>query len=222
LYDLEQDVNKQRHTTLLAVMLGVEDYGSDNDSDHEPSQNGATSSAQKAASPLKLPPPVKATSRVSPKPPKSKRAPKKITIGLPTLPDEPEEDIDVDKHPAKKPRLQSGAGSSSLLCMLPAPKQKQPVVPPRERVLGAGRGPGLVFEENSSTSVEPAESLAHVNSTLFRPTSLGKGRSNISIEEENPSPRKVIPKVIPAPPTDFFSLGSYVLHLSVFYFTTFY
>jgi hypothetical protein len=71
---------------------------------------------------ISLPPPSASTSNVPPKP---KRAPKKITISLPSLTATDDNDSDdlKDAGPAaKKPRLESGAGSSSLLSMLPAPK----------------------------------------------------------------------------------------------------
>ncbi|KAI0079883.1 hypothetical protein K474DRAFT_1658417 [Panus rudis PR-1116 ss-1] len=149
-------------------MLGVEDYGSDNESDNETQQSPPPS---KPASSLaaKLPPPAKKSSLALPPPsttasgtastsnaassgglnlpaPK-KRPPKKITIGLPALPadDDTGDNLD-DRPPAKKPRLESGAGISSLTSMLPAPKNKAPVLPAPQRVLGGGKGPGLVFK----------------------------------------------------------------------------
>jgi|ERR1700722_5086427 len=86
-------------------MLGVEDYGSDNDSDTD----GKKSTIEQRAPPLKPPPP------------KSKRGTKKIMIGLPALPPELDDNADAEGPPAKKPRLHSGAGSSSLINMLPPP-----------------------------------------------------------------------------------------------------
>ncbi|KAI0670335.1 mitotic checkpoint regulator, MAD2B-interacting-domain-containing protein [Trametes maxima] len=232
-------------------MLGVEGYGSDSDnaSDVETTQNtppaGSTSSlATKLPAPAKksafsLPPPSnsasssKAASGLSLPPPKPKRGPKKISIGLPAL-SKDDDGSDHDERPAaKKPRLESGAGSSGLLSMLPAPKNKAPVIPAPERVLGAGRGPGLVFKSAPSapartTTVEDAEDDEDTrpNDTLdssvsaileekpeskpslpFMPTSVKRGKANVSVEEKLSAPL-ARPSVSAAPLVDFFSLGS--------------
>src|SRR5882762_7999332 len=107
------------------MMLGVEDYGSDSDSGNE-----FTPSTSKQTIPKKslisLPPPNSGSGLPLP-PPKSKRGPKKITIGLPTLPGDSDDNEDDERPAAKRPRLDSGvgAGKSLLLSMLPAPKQKE-------------------------------------------------------------------------------------------------
>ncbi|EKM55616.1 uncharacterized protein PHACADRAFT_184398 [Phanerochaete carnosa HHB-10118-sp] len=144
-------------------MLGVEGYGSDSDSENETKKVTTTplpKSTPIAPKPagkagLSLPPPSNTIPRASSSsltlPPPKKKAPKKITIGLPSLPNEPSNDDDVDERPPpKKPRLEAGVGSSTLLSMLPAPKNKNPVSQQPERVLGAGRGPGLVFHTGSN------------------------------------------------------------------------
>ncbi|CDO69524.1 hypothetical protein BN946_scf184785.g29 [Trametes cinnabarina] len=153
-------------------MLGVEGYGSDSDnaSDNEVTQQASSTTpgaplSSKLPTPAKkstfsLPPPSSSASSSKPSsglslpPPKPKKAPKKITIGLPSLPKDEDGHIsDTDERPpAKKPRLGSGAGASGLLSMLPAPKNKAPVAPEAERVLGAGRGPGLVFKTAPTTN----------------------------------------------------------------------
>ncbi|TFK55056.1 hypothetical protein OE88DRAFT_1622859 [Heliocybe sulcata] len=209
-------------------MLGVEGYGSDDDSDHEVTQHSNSSTvstpgpSQPSKSDLTLPLPAKgstskgAGSGLSLPPPKSKAGhkKKKITIGLPSLEDDEEDNVD-DKPAAKKPRLDNGARKSSLLSMLPAPKQSMPLPPPKERVLGGGQGPGLVFKTShpvvestdddaeddaaaGSSSSKPATS-----SVSFLPPSLQKGKANISTE----GPPRTIPKVLsnPAPAVDFFS-----------------
>ncbi|KAF9013856.1 mitotic checkpoint regulator, MAD2B-interacting-domain-containing protein [Cyathus striatus] len=186
-------------------MLGIEGYGSDADSDSE------------ISIPTK---PVQSQ-------PKPKR-PKKITIGLPDLPPLKDEygDLEVENPPSKKPRI--GAGSSSLLSMLPAPKQKTPLAPPQERTLGAGKGPGLVFNTSITRSSGPiphsieksdtSEPNARDNTTeavqsstssfSFLPPSVSKGKSNISLEDETTSKRPAVPSVTPSKPAvDFFSLG---------------
>ena len=224
-------------------MLGVEGYGSDSDSDHEaqttqtrPQHPIATSLPPPAKkSSLSLPPPAngsgassnsKPTGGLSLPPPKTKK-PKKIAIGLPELPREADRPED-DEPPAKKPRIEPGARSSGLLSMLPAPKNKVPVAPAPERVLGAGRGPGLVFhtgttrsaktatvedvpeDENQETSDElddPSRSSAPPKSSSlpFLPPSLAKGKANISVEDRADKPRAVRS----ASAIDFFSLSMY-------------
>jgi proline-rich protein PRCC len=155
-------------------MLGVEGYGSDSDSETEtitvstipaPSSTPATKPASKPG--LALPPPSASTSKASTGlalPAPKKKAPKKIAIGLPSLPSAHDNDEPDNRPPAKKPRLEAGAGASALLSMLPAPKNKNPVPQQQERVLGGGRGPGLVFNTGSragagakSAKVEDAE-----------------------------------------------------------------
>ncbi|OSC99108.1 hypothetical protein PYCCODRAFT_888963 [Trametes coccinea BRFM310] len=239
-------------------MLGVEGYGSDSDngSDSEatqrvPSTTPSAALSSKLPAPAKkstfsLPPPSssasssKASSGLSLPPPKPKKAPKKIAIGLPSLPkddDDRTSDTD-DRPPAKKPRLGSGAGASGLLSMLPAPKNKAPVAPEAQRVLGAGRGPGLVFKTAPSTGApartatvedaddadeheEKAETLDSSYSAIleekveaekkesipFMPTSVKRGKANISLEEK-PSAPATRPSVSSAPAVDFFSLSS--------------
>lgn len=97
-------------------MLGLESYGSGSESESEN----------------------------KPVPPPKSKPKKKIVIAAPK---KPAVDTDAleDERPSKKPRLSSGAGASSLLSMLPAPKRKDPVPPKAQRVLGGGSGPGLVF-----------------------------------------------------------------------------
>lgn len=235
----------------IIIMLGVEGYGSDAESGDERTPSPPPTKPQSSLL-SKLPPPTKKSSLSLPPPassssgtklasssstgpalsaPKSKK-PKKITIGLPSLPDDEEANDDIDNRPAKKPRLGTGAGSSGLLSMLPAPKNKVPIPAAPERVLGGGRGPGLVFHTGSSRStqrttvedVEDEEDQAESSnvppsgtsileevkadkpSIPFLPPSLVKGRANVSVEEERPRPR-VIPKPSPAPAVDFFSLS---------------
>ncbi|KAF8892555.1 mitotic checkpoint regulator, MAD2B-interacting-domain-containing protein [Infundibulicybe gibba] len=170
-------------------MLGIEDYGSGSDND--------SSTEQK-------------------KPATKTKRPKKITIGLPTLARRADEDdLKDEKPPTKKPRLESGAGFSSLLSMLPAPKQTNPTLPKPERVLGGGGGPGLVFNTSNSTTSNANDAVDAIStprepSTLFLPPSLAKGKSNISLDEEKPRPSKATtpPQSKQEPAMDFFSLGS--------------
>ncbi|TCD68906.1 hypothetical protein EIP91_009456 [Steccherinum ochraceum] len=224
-------------------MLGIEGYGSDSDngSDAEvsvpqPTPKSASSLATKLPAPTKkstfsLPPPSSSAGPSSSGlalPAPKKRAPKKISIGLPELlKDEVEED-----RPAKKPRLEAGAGRSGLLSMLPAPKNKAPIPAPTERVLGGGKGPGLVFktaptrkvtvEDAEDADEEDADSKPHIapagnslleevkeeksSSVSFMPTHLRRGKANVSTEDR-PTTVKATPKAA-APAIDFFGLGS--------------
>ncbi|KZT09492.1 uncharacterized protein LAESUDRAFT_810502 [Laetiporus sulphureus 93-53] len=229
-------------------MLGIEDYGSDNDSESEiqlrqPVSIQSTSGAAELPPPARkstfsLPSPINASSGASSKSPnelslrvpKVKKSKKIITIGLPELP--PEEDTDRADGPpvAKKPRITPGARSSALLSMLPAPKNKSPINSAPERVLGAGRGPGLVFntgsrrsvrtvsiqdvpdkdnDEGASGSVEVASSdKANKNMVIhFLPPSLVKGKANISVEEKDDRPR-ASPTASSSSSIGFFSIAS--------------
>ncbi|KAK7014846.1 mitotic checkpoint regulator, MAD2B-interacting-domain-containing protein [Favolaschia claudopus] len=187
--------------------LGLGGYGSDSD-------GGDASDNELPSPPVQLKP---SRSTVSAAIPPSKQK-KKVTIGLPTLkPVDDEDDLRDERPPAKKPRLETGAGRSSLLTMLPAPKQKNPVLPPPQRVLGSGSGPGLVFnarpaiQESSVEAEDGQEPLdatpSTSSSTLFRPPSLVKGRSNISLEEGAITAPPRTTQASAAPAADFFSLG---------------
>ncbi|KAJ7063335.1 mitotic checkpoint regulator, MAD2B-interacting-domain-containing protein [Mycena amicta] len=156
--------------------LGLGDYGSDSEleSDNETAPVASVAVEQKTIV-------------------AKKRPPKKITIGLPAR--KSADDLDDQQPPAKKARLDTGAGRSSLLSMLPAPKDKNPVLAPPQRTLGGRAGPALSF--NAETADAPSESIA------FLPTSLSKGRTNVNVEEDasNRPPKRSSSNV------DFFSLG---------------
>jgi len=178
-------------------MLGVDGYGSDSDSD-----NGTPST-----SPSK--PPL-------PSLPAPKRTAKKITISLPVLANEHEvrDDLEDVRPQSKRARLESGAGSSSLVSMLPAPKQKTLGLPPPERVLGGGKGKSFVFE-TSRTAHAPGENLLPTyTQPNFLPPSLQQKRPNISLDECDPKPQPIVSNRPVAPTVDFFSLGAFLIRLS--------
>lgn len=190
----------------------VDAYGSDSDNNSDgehtsrsrspPRRNKSTShsltpshSSASGSSSLNLPTP------------KVKRAPKKIAIDLPALPKDnfPDNDSE-DARPAKRPRTDSrGAGTSALFSKLPAPKMAAPVKAAPERILGSGEGPGLVFnnapsqrtQDTSRTSSnvdlqdspEVTEVEQFASSLPFTPTSVRKGKANVSLE--GPSSEKV-------------------------------
>ncbi|EDR14849.1 uncharacterized protein LACBIDRAFT_306017 [Laccaria bicolor S238N-H82] len=178
-------------------MLGLDDYGSDHSDGESPVD-------------VAVPPPPK-------------RAPKKLAIKLPTLSTLPSKDQDEipEERPTKRPRL--GAGSSSLLSMLPVPKKGTPNTLP-QRVLGGGTGPGLVFNTGRSTQRETDESTVEpdfkdVNTSpptsnvsesessrpSLLPPSLLKRKANISLDSTQ---ARSVSSASSTPPVDFFSLGS--------------
>ncbi|KAF9053715.1 hypothetical protein BDZ89DRAFT_1056284 [Hymenopellis radicata] len=178
-------------------MLGLGDYGSGSESDDDDVQRKAPTSSVKSQS---LPKPSsRPTSGLPPN-----RTKKKIAITLPSLKSAKDDksDDDVQQPPAKKQRLESGAGLSSLLSMLPAPKQKNPIPAAPARVLGGGSGGWAGAQTLVAEPVAPEPSDAPIP---FLPPSLAKGRSNISLEDERPR-KAAVPSAAPA--VDFFSLGS--------------
>ena len=181
-------------------MFGLEDYCSDSDNDRP-------------------------KSIVSGAPRKTQRPPKKIAIALPVIkgssPVDESEDIE---RPVKRQKI--GAGASSLLSMLPTPKQATPSLPP-QRVLGGGaaKGPTFAFRTQSAAILldtageddeEPpaaviqrqtADVQGQSTAPLFRPPSLAKGKKNVSVEEPGINRSVSKQKSLPAPTVDFFSLG---------------
>jgi hypothetical protein len=188
-------------------MLGLGHYGSDSE-DESPQPSTSKQPIEQQKQP--------------------KKAPKRIAIGLPSLPkDDKTEEGEQDQPPAKKPRLNTGANKSSLLSMLPAPKKAQPTPAAPQRVLGGGQRPGLDFTSRPSFTPPAPEVMQELEketdeqheeplfeepvnaptpSTLLVPPSLRKGRPNISLEEPRQSQAKSV--ALPAAPAvDFFSLG---------------
>ncbi|KAJ3913723.1 mitotic checkpoint regulator, MAD2B-interacting-domain-containing protein [Lentinula edodes] len=201
-------------------MLGIEDYGSGSDSDGEGTSQRLQPIQIKNSS-ISLPPPS------STKGPAKKK--KTIAISLPTLKhadDGDDDDMQLEMLPAKKAKTGTGAGFSSLLSMLPAPKQKAPVPSAPERVLGGGNGPGLVFntsrpattaaalftedEESISGADEPTlEGLTSSSTSFaFRPPSVARGKANISLEEEKPRVTLKSRDPTSTMSADFFGLAS--------------
>jgi len=200
--------------------------GSDNNSGDEHTSRSRTSPRRNKSTSLSLTPShssASGSSSLNLPTPKVKRAPKKIAIDLPALPkvDSPDNDSE-DARPAKKPRTDSrGAGSSALFSKLPAPKMAAPVKAAPERILGSGKGPGLVFnnapsqrtQDTSRTSSsfdlqdspEGTEMEQSASSLPFTPTSVWKGKANISLED--PSSKKA-PDPSSTGGVDIFSLRS--------------
>jgi len=185
-------------------MLGLDDYGSDSDTDLPKKSPQLVSSSQ----------PVK----------KTQRPLKKIAIALPTIKDAPADEPEIER-PTK--RQKTGAGASSLLSMLPTPKQVNPSLPATQRVLGSGGAKGSAFAfHTQSAAISPNTAVEDENgfpvavfpeqdapeqsaAPLFRPPSLAKGRKNVSVEEPGVTrtTKSSMQKCLPAPVVDFFSLG---------------
>lgn len=155
-------------------MLGIEDYASDSDAAESPKESLLIS-------------------RTSKSPSKTKRAPKKITIPLPSFSATEGAENSEDERPAKRSR--TGAGTSSLLSMLPTPKEKfnQPSVVTKTEILDHRLGTQAFKDQDAPLS--------------FKPGSLGKGKRNTSVDEatNQATHSRHSPEATPA--TDFFALG---------------
>lgn len=182
-------------------MLGLDDYGSDSDSTHSNSQQADSASQKSAAKP--------------------RRAPKKFTIALPTISSNDDNKEKDFERPAKKRK--TGAGVSSLLSILPTPKQKNPVsVSATQRVLSPSGFTSATLtettgqgDETDSTSTFKTDGLSeNLSTTVFRPTALARGKKNISVEEHSinqPQAEKTLSSTSSEPRVDFFSIGDYIL-----------
>lgn len=188
-------------------MLGVEGYGSgsDNDSDVE------TTTTTAPAKPIPAKSTATSKSSFSLPPPKQARRPKKIAIDLPKPSKGDDVRDELEQPPKKKARTDGkGAGVSSLLSMLPAPKQTAPTKPPQqERVLGGGNAPALSFNSALQPANDDSDTSTGAKPNLFVPASITKGKTNVSTEEAAARPSR--PRVVPSTPAiDFFSLGTMV------------
>jgi len=188
-------------------MLGVEGYGSgsDNDSDVETTTTTTVSVKSVPTKPTTTP-----KSAVPLPPPKQAKRPKKITIDLPKPNKGGDGEDDPEQPPTKKARTDGkGAGVSSLLSMLPAPKQVAPAKPPQpERVLGGGNAPALSFNSAPRSASDEADTSTVAKPNLFIPNSIARGKANVSTEDSAVGPR---PHAAPSPPAvGFFSLGMMV------------
>ncbi|KAF8522245.1 mitotic checkpoint regulator, MAD2B-interacting-domain-containing protein [Hysterangium stoloniferum] len=195
------------------MLGGLEAYNSD-DSDSETTQQ-----------PLAKPPPASTKPPFSFPPPKSKGRRTVFTIAKPEKGLSDDDDDDNQKRPAKKPRLDSraGAGSSSLVMMLPAPKRAIPVPAAPARVLGGaaqgGGGVGVIMASASGypqQDDDPTAADFESKSTILLPPSLsrstkGKAAATAAVatptadSTEKPEPS---PKTLSVPSVDFFSLAS--------------
>ena len=205
----------------------VDAYGSDNSDgsgDESTPQSHSTLTLQNKSLSRTLPVPSNPSSSTSGSPalslpaPKAKKS-KKITIDLPALTKDVSSEYDGNEaRPAKRPRTEArGAGSSALLSMLPAPKLAAPVKGAPERILGSGKGPGLVFHEPPSQmtkdtpyndDVAAVEQETEKADLPFMPTSVRKGKANISLEESSVKATSYT-RGPPSPTTvDLFSLSS--------------
>ena len=159
-------------------MLGIEDYASDSDAS-EPKESFISGSSNPSS--------------------KTKRAPKKFTIALPSLPATDSAEDSKDERPAKKRR--TGAGTSSLLSMLPKPNQNS--VNQSQVNIGGTKTETLGTQASKDLDAPP---LPFSSSLSLMPSSLGKGKGNISVEEVNINQAA---QSRHSPATDFFALGEH-------------
>ena len=208
-------------------MLGLEGYGSDDSDSESPSQQqqrpqpqATPASSTSKKSTLSLPPPTRSLPKA-----KSKRT--VFTVAKPSKPASSDEDGD-DERPSKRPRInaRTGAGSSSLLAMLPAPSKTTPVRTAPPRVLGSasqGGNAGVImppFIDSLPRGDIPNGSIENKaeevdKSTSLVPPSLAKGKEQVaSIDKE----AKSVSSAPAAAAVDFFSLGiSYCCHVMLLY-----
>ena len=171
-------------------MLGIEDYASDSDAS-EPKESSISGTSNPSS--------------------KTKRALKKLTIFLPSLPATHSAENSEDERPAKKRR--TGAGTSSLLSMLPTPKQNS--VNQSQVSIGGTKTEILDHKLGAQASKDQNAPLPLSSSLSLKPSYLGKGKRNISVEEVNISQAAQSQN---SPATDFFALGE---HFSTLYETSF-
>ncbi|KAG8998834.1 hypothetical protein FRB94_006635 [Tulasnella sp. JGI-2019a] len=180
-------------------MLGLDNYGSDSDSDHDDvlkKEPRTTLQAQPKSSLLSALPPPRANGSGStgvslpgssnamnlPAPKaKNKKRDGPIKIKVESLKPSNTSD-DEDQPPAKKPRLESngkkavGAGSSALLAMLPAPKKTSTLALPPPKMLGSGAGgseTGAIIETpgpvGGGSETQDSEELSFLPAFLRKP-----------------------------------------------------
>lgn len=213
------------------TMLGLDSYGSDADSDTElapppkpkPKKSLASLLPPAKKSTFALPPPASiGISLPAPKGAAKRRGgPVKITVEAlkPTEGDEEE-----DGPSSKKRRLDNGgdkkvgAGSSTLLAMLPAPKKAEPITAEAPKALGVGAGGGDTGVSMESISAPPpvADDAEEDDPGLsFLPPHLRKPRTKPapSLVKNGPSlysapvSAPLVPPKPAEPEVDFFSLG---------------
>ena len=190
-------------------MLGLDEYGSDGSDSESPFQQQqrpepqSTTSSTSKKSTFSLPPPKKPL-------PKAKSKHPVFTVAKPSKDASSDGDEDRERPP-KRLRLdaRTGAGSSLLLAMLPAPSKTAPVRVAPPRVLGSasqGGNAGVIVPlpvDNFSSGDGFTEDNADVvdKSTLLVPPSLVKEKTQAApLDKETKSASS-------EPTVDFFSLG---------------
>lgn len=128
--------------------------------------------------------------------PRRRDGPVKITVEAPKRGPEDDE-ADLPPRPTKRVKLE-GAGSSSLMSMLPAPSSKAPLPPPKNGKvsLRVGLEPNSALDEllKSKNKREADSTITEAKATAFLPPALMKGKAKA---EEEPA----------EPAVDFFSIS---------------
>jgi hypothetical protein len=188
-------------TTMLV------DYGSGSESGSEDEKPIVTSKTAPVPSTratavdpsgvLSLPPPNASTDRGNALPspslrnlrPRRRDGPVKITLEAPKRAAE-DDGADTLARPSKRVKLE-GAGSSSLMSMLPAPSSKAPLPPPRKGKDSASVGlqPNSALDELLRPKTKQGEESAvtEAKATAFVPPSLVKGKTRVNEEPGEPA-----------------------------------
>lgn len=208
------------------------DYGSDSDESDNDVKDPVPALAKTSALAVTLPPPKPSTSMPSksrtsaagglqlPAPRTNRRRDGPVKIRVDLLKLSGSEDQLPSKGP-KKPKIESsssrttkGAGASSLVSMLPAPKKTSIDLPKPARVLGGGASsrnddPGVImdtysFDEGEESGPHTVDIGETKPVTDFLPPSMARSKPKPSVPAH-----KVAPPKPAAPAMDFFSLGRY-------------
>lgn len=215
-------------THSFAMPLLV-DYGSDDDSGSDAGEQSVTAPPPpppKPSGPMPKPAVASSSSGLQLPPPKSnsrrRDGPVKIKVEAPKPLSQDEESEKLSKRQrTDEPSMHTkGAGASSLLSMLPAPKTTTISLPKPTRVLGGGSSsrnddPGVVmhFEPVTSSEIE-STSTADDSTTVtsFVPSSTVRPKAR-------QAPPKTAPPKPAAPAVDFFSLGTLPRHPFILSYT---
>ena len=208
---LEASSNKAIHSLTSTTMLV--DYGSGSESGSEDEKpitapkvapaSSTPTTVVKTSTDLRLPPKsstddamARSTASLQIPKPRRRDGPVRITLTAPKRAPEDDE-ADTLARPTKRVKLE-GAGSSSLMSMLPAPSSKVPLPPPKKGKESArvAFAPKSALDEllRSKNKQEGDPTTTETNAVAFVPPSLINSRTR---KEENPA----------EPAVDFFSIS---------------
>ncbi|KAG8813730.1 Vacuolar protein sorting-associated protein 55 [Serendipita sp. 399] len=166
------------------------DYGSDSESSENGQVEKPSIPVAKPQAPKQQPITTSALSTALPKP-RRRDGPLKITVEAPKYAKE-DEASQLESRPIKKAKL-DGAGGSSLLSMLPAPKNKTPILPQKKAAA-------------ISEPVVPLFALSAVNSDIAKEEPISSSLSFIPPSRAAKAKEK--PLAQEETSEDFFSIGT--------------